>query len=161
MTARRPIPSARPRPCWPASPAPPSRARVALGPRAGARVRRVGDEPALYHVSSRGPRPAQLDGFDLHAGVGVPARDRAGLERLCRLCGAPHTVGTCFAPRWSSLSESQALGEGHGGILAAVDQEKRGRDPAEPALGREVVEQPAGGRRQLGHEPVDSAGVAG
>jgi hypothetical protein len=34
--------------------------RVALGPRAGARVRRVGDEPELDHVSSRAPRQAQL-----------------------------------------------------------------------------------------------------
>jgi hypothetical protein len=43
--------------------------RVALGPRAGARVRRLGDEPDLGHVTSRGPRQAQLDGFDLHANV--------------------------------------------------------------------------------------------
>ena len=43
--------------------------RVALGPRAGARVRRVGDEPDLGHVTARGPRQAQLGGFDLHANV--------------------------------------------------------------------------------------------
>jgi len=47
--------------------------RVALGPRAGARVRRVGDEPELDHVSSRGPRQAQLDGFDLHASPSLDA----------------------------------------------------------------------------------------
>ncbi|HET8576046.1 MAG TPA: transposase [Methylomirabilota bacterium] len=35
-------------------------------------------------MSSRGPRQAQQDGFDLHANVWVPARDRARLERLCR-----------------------------------------------------------------------------
>jgi Putative transposase len=58
--------------------------RVALGPHAGARVRRLGDEPDLGHVTSRGPRQAQLDGFDLHADVWVPANDRARLERLCR-----------------------------------------------------------------------------
>ena len=58
--------------------------RVALGPRAGARVRRVGDEPELDHVSSRGPRQAQLDGFDLHANVWVPPTDRARLAQLCR-----------------------------------------------------------------------------
>ncbi len=58
--------------------------RVALGPRAGARVRRVGDEPELDHVSSRGPRQAQLDGFDLHANVWVTPNDRARLEQLCR-----------------------------------------------------------------------------
>jgi hypothetical protein len=45
--------------------------RVALGPRAGGRVRRLGDEPDLGHATSRGPRQAQLDGFDLHANVWV------------------------------------------------------------------------------------------
>ncbi|MDO8474764.1 MAG: transposase [Candidatus Rokubacteria bacterium] len=58
--------------------------RVALGPRAGARVRRVGDEPALDPVSSRGPRQAQLDGVDLHTRVWVPPTDRARLAQLCR-----------------------------------------------------------------------------
>ena len=57
--------------------------RVALGPRAGARVRRLGDESDLGHVASRGPRQAQLDGFD-HANVRVPPNDRARLEQLCR-----------------------------------------------------------------------------
>ena len=58
--------------------------RVALGPRAGARVRRLGREPDIEAVTSRGPRPAQLEGFDLHANVSLSARDRAGLERLSR-----------------------------------------------------------------------------
>ena len=58
--------------------------RVALGPRAGARVRRLGNEPNLGHVTSRGPRQAQLDGFDLHANVWVPPNNRARLEHLCR-----------------------------------------------------------------------------
>ncbi|MDR7423627.1 MAG: transposase [Armatimonadota bacterium] len=58
--------------------------RVALGPRAGARVRRVGDEADLGHVGSGGPRQAQLDGFDLHANVWVPPNDRARLEQLAR-----------------------------------------------------------------------------
>ncbi|MBI3629049.1 MAG: transposase zinc-binding domain-containing protein [Candidatus Rokubacteria bacterium] len=64
--------------------------RVALVPRAGARVRRLGREYDAEAVTSRGPRQAHLEGFDLHANVWVPAHDRAGLERLCRLCGAPH-----------------------------------------------------------------------
>jgi Putative transposase len=34
--------------------------------------------------TARGPRQAQLGGFDLHANVRVPGRDRARLERLCR-----------------------------------------------------------------------------
>jgi hypothetical protein len=75
--------SPTPRPSWPASPPPPSRA-VALGPRAGARVRRLGDGPALGHVTSRGPRQAPLDGFALPANVWVPPNDRARLEPLGR-----------------------------------------------------------------------------
>ena len=58
--------------------------RVALGSRAGARVRRLGDARDTETVTSRGPRQAHLEGFDLHANVWVPANDRAGLERLCR-----------------------------------------------------------------------------
>ena len=58
--------------------------RVALGQRAGARVRRLGDARDTEAVTSRGPRQAHLEGFDLHANVWVSANDRAGLERLCR-----------------------------------------------------------------------------
>jgi hypothetical protein len=58
--------------------------RVALGQRAGARVRRLGDARDTEPVTSRGPRQAHLEGFDLHANVWVSANDRAGLERLCR-----------------------------------------------------------------------------
>ncbi len=47
-----------------------------LGPRAGARVRRLGDEPDLGHVTSRGPRQAQLDGFDLHSNAHFGDRDQ-------------------------------------------------------------------------------------
>jgi Putative transposase len=35
-------------------------------------------------MTSRGPRQAYLEGFDVHANVWVSANDRAGLERLCR-----------------------------------------------------------------------------
>src|SRR5207237_9801276 len=58
--------------------------RVALGPRGGARVRRLGDARDTEAVTSRGARQAHLEGFDLHANVWVSANDRAGLERLCR-----------------------------------------------------------------------------
>ena len=55
---------------------------VAVGPRAGCRVRRTqrlgGRERALP------PRCAACAGYNLHAGVAVPARDREGLERLAR-----------------------------------------------------------------------------
>jgi hypothetical protein len=58
--------------------------RIALGPRAGARVRRLGDAPDVGPATSRGPRRAQLDGFDLHANVWVPPNDRVRLEQLSR-----------------------------------------------------------------------------
>jgi hypothetical protein len=47
-------------------------------------VRRLGDERDTPAVTSRGPRQAHLEGFDLHANVWVSANDRAGVERLCR-----------------------------------------------------------------------------
>lgn len=55
---------------------------AALGPRAGKAARRVqtfgGREVKLP------PRCAGYEGYNLHAGVGLAASDRAGLERLCR-----------------------------------------------------------------------------
>ena len=47
-------------------------------------MRRLGQEPDSEAVTSRGPRQAHLEGFDLHANVWVSANDRAALERLCR-----------------------------------------------------------------------------
>jgi hypothetical protein len=58
--------------------------RIALGPRAGARVWRVGEEPDAPWVLSSHPRHAHIAGFDLHANIAVPAADRARLEQLCR-----------------------------------------------------------------------------
>ncbi len=57
---------------------------VALGQRAGALVRRLGDARDTEAVTSRGARQAYLEGFDLHANVWVSGNGRAGLERLCR-----------------------------------------------------------------------------
>jgi hypothetical protein len=37
-----------------------------------------------------GHRSAFLDGYSLHADRYIDEHDRAGLERLCRLCGCPH-----------------------------------------------------------------------
>ncbi len=63
--------------------------RVALGTRAGARVRRLGHGPTA-ESDARGPRHAYVDGFDLHANVWVGAHDRARREQLCRyLLGPP------------------------------------------------------------------------
>jgi hypothetical protein len=47
-------------------------------------LRRLGDARDTEAVTSRGPRQAHLEGFDLHANVWVSGSDRAGLERLCR-----------------------------------------------------------------------------
>src|SRR5256885_16240533 len=58
--------------------------RIALGPRAGARVLQLGREADAPWVTSRGPCQAHLEGFDLHANITVAADDRAGVERLCR-----------------------------------------------------------------------------
>jgi hypothetical protein len=65
--------------------------RRAFGPRAGAAVRRCGASPdlAALPVPRRGPCHAHAGGFDLHAGVMVPARDRAQLDRLCRYALRP------------------------------------------------------------------------
>ncbi len=57
--------------------------RVALGARAGAPVRRLGDGPTTP-PGTRGPRQAHVEGFDLHANVWVGPCDRARLEQLCR-----------------------------------------------------------------------------
>jgi hypothetical protein len=58
--------------------------RVATGPRAGGRVVRVGRDPTAPVVIWSGPLQAESEGFDLHAGVAVPAGDRGRLEHLCR-----------------------------------------------------------------------------
>ena len=73
--------------------------RVALGHRAGARVRRLGDARDTPSMTSRGPRHAHLDGFDLHANVWVSAHDRAGLERLCRYILRPPFAQERLRPR--------------------------------------------------------------
>ncbi len=65
--------------------------RVAFGPRAGAQVRRCGGSPELMALSRsiRGSCHARQNGFDLHAAVVVPGRDRARLERVCRYALRP------------------------------------------------------------------------
>ncbi len=64
---------------------------MTLGPRAGAEVRRCGASPELAALSpsALGRCHARGNGFDLHAGVIVPARDRARLERICRYALRP------------------------------------------------------------------------
>lgn len=58
---------------------------VALGPRRGAHLRRLGHTPEEPDSSSEsGGCQARANGFDLRAGVVVPAGQRARLERVCR-----------------------------------------------------------------------------
>ena len=64
--------------------------RVAVGSRAGARVRRRGDPlNAATEPWGLGPCQARHDGFDLHAGLCVPADQRDRLERVCRYALRP------------------------------------------------------------------------
>ena len=63
--------------------------RVALGPRAGAQVRRRGLRPAEVVMSGLGSCHARYQGFDLHAGVRVPAGRRERLERIFRYALRP------------------------------------------------------------------------
>jgi hypothetical protein len=64
--------------------------RLALGPRAGGEVRRCDNLPdELPLPLVRAPCHAAHTGFDLDAGVVVPAADRAHLERVCRYALRP------------------------------------------------------------------------
>ncbi len=63
--------------------------RVALGSRAGARVRRRGHPPEETETPGLGRCHARHQGFDLHAGLLVPAGQRDRLERVCRYALRP------------------------------------------------------------------------
>jgi hypothetical protein len=56
--------------------------QAALGPRAGRRARRV--QLVGGRKVDLPPRCAAFEGYNLHAGVGLGARERDALERLCR-----------------------------------------------------------------------------
>jgi hypothetical protein len=62
--------------------------RIAFGPRAGQKVlTRRGAMPR--EGTARHPLCADIDGFSLHAGVGVEAQDRQRLEQVCRYITRP------------------------------------------------------------------------
>ena len=63
--------------------------RLALGPRAGARVRRCGDPPEAVAPLTLGSCHAHVAGFDLHAGLVTGAGQRDRLERLSRYALRP------------------------------------------------------------------------
>jgi hypothetical protein len=66
------------------------RSRIAMGPRAGGRVLRIGAcleleaEPVI-----EGRRCASQNGVSIHANVALPARARHKIERLCRYAARP------------------------------------------------------------------------
>ena len=62
---------------------------AALDPRAGAPVRRWGDTIEAPDPPPLGRWHARQQGFDLHAGIVVPAGSRDRLERLCRYALRP------------------------------------------------------------------------
>ena len=57
---------------------------VALGRQRGARIRRLGDPSGEVEARPLGRCHARSNGFDLHAGLVVPAGQRERLERVCR-----------------------------------------------------------------------------
>ena len=120
--------------------------RVALGSRAGARVRRLGDaRDTAAAVTSRGPRQAHLDGFDLHANVWVSAHDRAGLERLCQihLASAVRAGAAAAAERRARRARAEdgvARRHARAGVRAAGIAGASGGDDA--AAGNEPADLP-------------------
>jgi Putative transposase len=62
---------------------------IALGPSRGARLRRLGDAVEPVETSTPGPCHARANGFDLHAGLVVPAGQRERLERIVRYALRP------------------------------------------------------------------------
>ena len=62
---------------------------VALGPHPGARLRRLGDPPEEGEAPAHDGCHARANGFDLHAGLVVPAGQRDRLERMCRYALRP------------------------------------------------------------------------
>jgi len=57
---------------------------VATGRQRGARIRRVGQAPEMVDLPESGRCHARSNGFDLHAGLVVPAGQHERLERVCR-----------------------------------------------------------------------------
>jgi hypothetical protein len=66
--------------------------RIASGPHAGERWRRLGDRVEPHDPDAdpeASPRVPEQGGMSLHADVAVPARDRRRLERLCHYVARP------------------------------------------------------------------------
>jgi hypothetical protein len=80
------------------------RGRVASGPRAGERTRRLGDRVDVEHLEDDPPAGcASFAGISVHAAVAVPAGDRSRLERLCRYAARPALAGERLSRRDDGL----------------------------------------------------------
>jgi hypothetical protein len=79
--------------------------QVALGRDRGARVRHLGQEAEEQGETPHGNCHARANGFDLHAGLVVPAGQRERLERVCRYALRPPVAGE----RLSVSSAGQVL----------------------------------------------------
>lgn len=66
---------------------------VAAGRHRGARIRRVGNAPETVEAPEPGRCHARSNGFDLHAGLVVPAGQQDRLERVCRYTLRPPVPG--------------------------------------------------------------------
>ncbi len=62
---------------------------IAVGERAGKRVRKVGADPAIGNIYQISRRCAATHGFSLHANTKIEAHDRKKLEKLCRYTARP------------------------------------------------------------------------
>jgi hypothetical protein len=82
------------------------RGQTATGPRTGRGVQRLGDRIDPEDLEEDPQRLCvRAHGFSLHAGVSVPAGDRARLERLCRYVARPPVA----TERLSRLTDGRLL----------------------------------------------------
>ena len=88
--------------------------RAAFGARAGQRDGRVGRE-GRWEPLVKGPLCVEVDGFSLHAGAWVSARDREKLEKLCRYAARP------------AVAESRLVELGDGRIRVLAEEALAGR----------------------------------
>lgn len=65
------------------------RSRRALGPKRGWGPSRVGSDPHALPVEHRSRRHAHIEGFDLHADLGIRRSRRDRLEHVIRYCARP------------------------------------------------------------------------
>ena len=85
--------------------------RVALGPRARARVRRLGDEPDLRHLTSRGPRQATSTASTCTPTSGSPPTIAPASSNSAAISSASRSlrIASASAPTGASSSNSQTV----------------------------------------------------